>query len=120
MKKITLSIGLLAGILSSNAQDTTCFYFSKKRVIEFDYYKSEILKDTLQTEKYFDIIIGSNTVLCLDLNDEKNRLRKVISTCNDGNTQVDIFNSKDNVYYSPEGIVKVSVGRPRILFLGCK
>ena len=43
MKKLTLSIGLVAAILSAKAQDTTCTYFQGKRVIEFDYQTSEIL-----------------------------------------------------------------------------
>ena len=55
MKKLTLSVGLLMGILSANAQDTTCTYFTGKRVIEFNYYTSEILYETEQNSKYFKI-----------------------------------------------------------------
>ena len=53
-------------------------------------------------------------MLCLDLNDMKSRVRKVITTFFDGTTQEDILNSKDNVYYSPRGTVKVQVGKPRL------
>ena len=42
MKKLTLSIGLVAAILSAKAQDTTCTYFKGKKVYEFDYQKSWI------------------------------------------------------------------------------
>ena len=54
MKKITLSIGLLIGILTSNAQDTTCTYFIGERVIEFDYQTSTPLFETIQTSKYYE------------------------------------------------------------------
>ena len=113
MKKITLSIGLLAGILTSNAQDTTCTYFKGKRVIEFNYQTSKILYETEQTSRFYDIELEYGDVLCLDLSDEKKRTRKVITTFFDGSTREDILNSKDNVYYSPQGAVKISVGRPR-------
>ena len=114
MKKLTLSIGLVAAILSAKAQDTTCTYFYKKRVIEFDYQTSEILKDTFHYEKFFDIEVRYGDVLCLDLNDENNRVRKVKTTFFDGTTKQNILDSKDNIYYSPQGATKVSVGRPRL------
>ena len=43
MKKLTISIALVAGIMSAKAQDTTCTYFTGKRVVEFNYYTSKIL-----------------------------------------------------------------------------
>tara|TARA_R100000808_G_C2093711_1_gene113151 strand:+ start:300 stop:656 length:357 start_codon:yes stop_codon:yes gene_type:complete len=113
MKKLTLSVGLLMGILSANAQDTTCTYFTGKRVIEFNYYTSEILYETEQNSKYFKINIKYGDVLCLDFSDEKVRTRKVITTFFDGSTREDILDSKDNVYYSPRGAVEVLVGKPR-------
>ena len=114
MKKLTLSIGLVAAILSTKAQDTTCTYFKGKRVLEFDYQTSEILHETKQDVRYFDIEVKYGNVLCLHLSDDKNRVRKVITTFFDGSTQKDILNSKDNVYYTPRGTEKVSVGKPRI------
>ena len=107
MKKITLSVGLLIGILTSNAQDTTCTYFTGKRVIEFDYYTSEILYEKKQNSKYYEINLKYGDVLCLDLSDEKNRTRKVITTFFDGSMREDVLDSKNNVYYSPRGTVKV-------------
>tara|TARA_R100001463_G_C3429957_1_gene211294 strand:- start:109 stop:465 length:357 start_codon:yes stop_codon:yes gene_type:complete len=114
MKKLTLSIALVAGILSAKAQDTTCTYFTGKRVIEFNYYTSEILHDSVQNSKYYEINIKYGDVLCLDLSDEKKRTRKVITTFFDGSTREDILNSKDNIYYSPRGATKISVGKPKI------
>ena len=34
MKKLTLSVGLLIGVMSMKAQDTTCTYFTGKQVFE--------------------------------------------------------------------------------------
>ena len=115
MKKITLSIGLVAAILSAKAQDTTCTYFQGKRVIEFDYQTSEILYEVEQKTRYHDIEVKYGDVLCLDLSDNKNRLRKVIITYFDGETRADIVDSKDNVYFSPQGVTKVSVGKSKFI-----
>jgi len=118
MKKITLSIGLIAGILTSNAQDTTCTYFTGKNVIEFDYYTSEILYETKQNSRYYDIKVKYGDVLCLDLSDHKNRVRKVKITFFDGESITETVKSKDNVYYSPKGTAKVSVGKPKFMIVG--
>jgi len=114
MKKITLSIGLLAGILTSSAQDTTCTYFTGKQVIEFDYQTSTPLFETIQTSKYYEITIKNNNVLCLDLSDKQNTTRKVISFFSDGSKRKDVLDSKDYVYFSPPGTVKVLVGEPKL------
>jgi hypothetical protein len=113
MKKITLSIGLVAGILSASAQDTTCTYFKGKRVIEFNYQTSKILYETKQYSRFYDIEVKYGDVLCLDFSDEKPRTRKVITTFFDGSTREDVLNSEDNVYFSPRGAVKVLVGRSK-------
>ena len=117
MKKLTLSIGLVAAILSAKAQDTTCTYFKGKRVIEFDYQTSEIIYEVEQKTRYYDIKVKYGDVLCLDLSDKKRKIRKVITTFFDGETIVDILDSGDNVYYSPRGTVKVSVGKSRNIIL---
>ena len=115
MKKLTLSIALVAGIMSAKAQDTTCTMFQKERVLEFDYQTSEIIYEVEQRTKYFDIEVKYGDVLCLDLSDNKNRTRKVIITYFDGETRTDILDSKDNVYFSPQGTTKVSVGKPKFI-----
>ena len=117
MKKITLSIGLVAAILSAKAQDTTCTYFKGKRVIEFDYQTSEIIYEVEQKARYYDIEVKYGNVLCLDLSDEKLKIRKVITTFFDGETITDILDSGDDYYYSPKGAVKVSVGKSRNIIL---
>ena len=117
MKKLTLSIGLVAAILSAKAQDTTCTYFKGKRVIEFDYQTNEIMYEVEQKTRYYDIEIKYGNVLCLDLSDKKNKIRKVITTFFDGTTVVEILDSDDKVYYSPQGTTKISVGKSRNIIL---
>ena len=53
MKKVTLSVGLLIGVMSMKAQDTTCTYFTGKRVLEFNYYTNEILYEKVHNSKYY-------------------------------------------------------------------
>ena len=113
MKKLTLTIGLVAAILSAKAQDTTCTYFKGKRVIEFNYQTSEVIYEVKQYTKFFDITVKYGDVLCLDFSDEKTRTRKVITTFFDGSTREDVLDSEQAVYFSPQGATKVSVGRPR-------
>ena len=113
MKKLTLSVGLLIGVMSMKAQDTTCTYFVGKRVIEFDYYMDTILYEKVHDSKYYEINLTYGDVLCLDFSDEKVRTRKVITTFFDGSTNEQVLDSKNNVYYSPRGTVKVLVGKPK-------
>ena len=117
MKKITISIALLASVLALKAQDTTCTYFMDKEVVEFNYYTSEALSREIQQTKYYDIEVKYGDVLCLDLSDTKRRVRNVITTFFDGTTNKQILKSNDYVYYSPRGASKVSVGRPRTILL---
>ena len=136
MKKLTLSIGLLVGVLSSNAQsqcdsvternklqtaDTLCTYFTGNRVLEFNYYTSKIINEVNfkqeKTGKYFEVEIPYGDVLCLHLSDKKNRVRTVIATYFDGTTEKNILTSKDNVYYSNLGVVKVQVGAARTILI---
>ena len=114
MKKLTLSIGLVAAIMSAKAQDTTCTYFTGKEVYEFDYQMDTILYWEEQTTKFYDIKVKYGNTLCLDLSDNKNRVRKVITTFFDGTTRKDILDSKNEVYFTPRGVTKVSVGKPRL------
>ena len=110
---------MLCSILSilfftAYSQDTSCTYFTGQRVIEFDYYTSEILFELEQEERFYKIELTYGNVLCLDLSDEKKRFRKVITEYFDGEVTEQFLESKDNVYFSPRGAVRVSVGRPTI------
>ena len=112
MKKLTLSIGLVAAILSAKAQDTSCTYFTGKEVYEFDYQMDTILSVDEQTTRFYTIKIEDNQVLCLDLSDKKNRVRKVIVKYSDGSSKKQILKSKNNVYYTGFNAVEVKVGKP--------
>ena len=67
-----------------------------------------------QTTKFFEIEITYGNVLCLDLSDDKKRFRKVITEYFDGEVIEQFLDSQDEVYFSPRGTVKISVGRPTI------
>ena len=43
MKKITLSVALLASVLTAKAQDTICTMVKLDEVIEFNYKTSEVI-----------------------------------------------------------------------------
>ena len=136
MKKITLSIGLLVGVLSGSAQsqcdsvternklqkaDTLCTYFTGNRILEFNYYTNKIVGEVdfkqAKTGRYFEIEIPYGDALCLHLSDKKNRVRTVIATYFDGTTEKNILTSKDDVYYSNLGVVKVQVGKARTVLI---
>ena len=114
MKKLILCSILTILFFNAYSQDTSCTYFSGKEVYEFDYQMDTILYWEEQTTKFFEIEITYGNVLCLDLSDHKKRFRKVITTFFDGSSREDILESKDDVYYSPQGAVKISVGKPTV------
>ena len=118
MKKLLLCSILSILFANAYSQDTTCTYFNyfnNKRVIEFDYKTSEILKDTLQENKgFYEIHVEYGNVLCLHFDDQKKRFRKVVTEFFDGAKMEEILDSKDHVYFSPKGAEKVFVGRPTI------
>ena len=104
MKKLTLSIGLVAAILSAKAQDTTCTYFKGKEVYEFDYQMDTILWWEEQTTKFYDIEVKYGNTLCLDLSDDKNRVRKVITTFFDGTKRQDTTTGSSSKRSSSRGV----------------
>jgi len=114
MNKIALTIALVFGFTIANAQDTTCTYFDGLRVLEFDYYKTEILYEEQNFSEYFDVYVRYGDVLCLHLSDKKDYVRKVIVTYFNLSTQAHILDSKNYVYFSPNNIIKVSVGKPKL------
>ena len=71
MKKLTISIGLVAALLSAKAQDTTCTMFKGKKVLEFNYYTSEVINTTEDVSKCYEIDVKYGDVLCLDFLDNK-------------------------------------------------
>ena len=116
MRKITLSIALVATILSAKAQDTTCTMVRGKETIEFNYQTNKII-DRKDYEGNVYIEVGYREILCLHLYDDKLRVRKVIITYPDGEQVVEVLDSKDNVYYSPIGPVTMEVKKPKFMIL---
>ena len=115
MKKITLSIALLIGVLTSNAQDTICTMVRLHEVINFNHNPTQIISRYDNNEDVF-IEVGINKVLCLHLYDEKYGLRKVTNYYEDGTTYEQILDSKQHVYYSTSlDIVKVKVTKPMLI-----
>jgi|TARA_R110000744_G_scaffold313552_1_gene420731 hypothetical protein len=114
MKKITLSVALLASVLALKAQDTTCTYFKGKNVYEFNYQNDSIIGVDTQTTKFYTIEVKYGSILCLDLSDGKKRFRKVVTTFFDGETATEVLDSENDIYFSPQGTVKVSVSKPRL------
>ena len=123
MKKITLSVAVLANVLAAKAQDTLCTYFSGDNVYEFDYQADTVLysvpfklggeNQETQIGKFYQIDLRYGDVLCLDLQDEKNRVRKVITEYFDGTQDVSVLDSKNDTYYSRQGVTRVLVGKPK-------
>ena len=114
MKKLMLCSILSILFFNAYSQDTTCTYFSGKEVYEFDYQMDTILYWEEQTTKFFEIEITNGNILCLDLSDDKKRFRKVITEYFDGEVIEQFLDSQDEVYFTPRGTVKISVGRPTI------
>jgi hypothetical protein len=108
MKKITLSVALLALVLTAKAQDTTCTMIKPNKVIEFDYKTSEIIN----IDNYSGIVfieVKDGEVLCLHLYDNKRRKRKVTITYPNGEQVVQRLDSESNVYFTQIGPLTVDV-----------
>ena len=108
MKKITLSVALLASVLTAKAQDTICTMVKTDQVLEFNYQTSEII----DKEDYSGIVfieVKSGEVLCLHLYDKKKNKRKVTITYPNGEQVVQKLQSKDNVYFTKIGPLTVDV-----------
>ncbi|MDC3306155.1 hypothetical protein OAV36_04435 [Flavobacteriales bacterium] len=114
MKKLMLCSILSVLSINAYSQDTSCTYFVGERVIEFNYYTDTILYEVEQEEKFYEIELTYGNVLCLDLSDGKKRFRKVVTEYFDGDVIEQFLDSKDNVYFSPRGSIKISVGKPSL------
>jgi len=108
MKKITLSVALLASVLTAKAQDTICTMVQLDRVLEFNYQTNEIINKEYYSGIVF-IEVKDGEVLCLHLYDKKNRKRKVTVTYPDGEQFVEKLNSENDVYFTKIGPLTVDV-----------
>jgi hypothetical protein len=111
MKKLTLSIGLLAGILTSNAQDTTCFLFKDSLVYSFD--NKNYLKSTKKfKEQFYTIKVNEKNVLGVDLYDEKVCVRLITVIYKDNSHKNFLSDSFDTTYYFGPNVQQVRVSLP--------
>ena len=108
MKKLTLSIGLVAAMLSSKAQDTICTMIQPNRAIEFDYKTNQIVLTTPCSSDYY-IYVRKNEVLALHLYDKVDATREIITTFPDNSQLNNVFESKSNLYYRPTGPCVVTI-----------
>tara|TARA_R100000773_G_C4215936_1_gene114686 strand:- start:97 stop:438 length:342 start_codon:yes stop_codon:yes gene_type:complete len=111
MKKLTLSIGLLTGILTSNAQDTTCFLFKDSLVYIFD--NKNKLKNTKKfKEQFYTIKANKNNILGVDLYDEKVCVRLITVIYKDNSHKTFLSDSFDKTYYFDPKVLQVKVSLP--------
>ena len=108
MKKITLSVALLASVLTAKAQDTICTMVKADEVLEFNYQTSEVIERGNYKGTVF-IEVGNKEVLCLHLYDGKRRKREVITKYPNGEQSAQRLQSKDNVYFTKLGPLTVDV-----------
>jgi hypothetical protein len=99
MKKLKLSVIALSLALNSFSQinDTTYTMLMKKVVLEFDYKTTDVLS--------YEEVNGKVTV------------RKVIFEYANGKYVKKILDSKDNIYFSEEGPLKITIGPARLMIL---
>ena len=93
MKKLTLSIGLVAVMLSTKAQDTI-------RI------KLDLTYEVLDLQP---IYIPDNTRVMLWLKDKVNNTRKLTIYYPDGEITWKVLSSKDNIHVSPLGPFKLEI-----------
>tara|TARA_R100001082_G_C4252680_1_gene112116 strand:+ start:81 stop:440 length:360 start_codon:yes stop_codon:yes gene_type:complete len=116
MKKITLSVGLLASVLFGKAQeniDTNKYIVYNDTLITWldvkrNYYVKEYIKD--------DIILFNNLgeKTCIHLYDNSPKLRKIIIET-ETEQIINVFDSKDNVICSPSGRFNIIIKKPKLI-----
>ena len=111
MKKITLSIGLVAAILSAKSQATLNYMVTQTTVLQR--FTDKITDYKHNDSIFFDV--KENECITLHLYDKKLRTRKFITTYNNGKVTINILDSKDNLYLSPLGPFKLEIGKPKFI-----
>ena len=115
MKKITLSVGLLAAVLSSKAQDTVQFLITQKNVYQFEL---NTFNCVYQDDHNNDVVIlwaEENQVIKFQLNDGKPRTRKVYVTYPNGEVVYKILDSNNEIYATKIGPLKLEIGKSKFI-----
>ena len=114
MKKLTLSIGLVAAMLSAKSQDTTDIVITKTKVYQFEYKTTNCIKEYYHKNNII-LYATDNEVIKFHLFDNKLRTRKVFITYSNGETFYEILDSKDNIYSTKVGPFKLEIGNPKFI-----
>jgi len=94
--------------ITANAQDTTCVMITLDEILYFNFYTSEVI-DRKPNQGITTLKVKDSEVLCLHLYDEKRRYRDVTTIWEDGDHRHDIFESKDDVYFTPYGLGSIDI-----------
>jgi len=112
MKHI-LTIAFMLVCATISAQDTLCVMITPDEVITFDFQTSTVTNRVL-AEGITRLRVEPGEVMCLHLLDEKRRFRHVTTFYDDGDHSHEVFESKDNVYFSPLGYgLNIEVGESK-------
>ena len=114
MKKLTISIGLVAAILSAKAQDTTDIMITKQNVYYFERGTAVCIKKYPHNNDICFYAV-ENEVIDFHLYDNKLRTRKVFVTYPDGEVVSKILDSKNNIYTTKVGPFKLEIGKPKFI-----
>ena len=116
MKKITLSVGLLASVLFGKAQeniDTNKYVvYSDTLITWLDVKRNYYVKKHVENDIILFNDFGEKT--CIHLYDNKWRVRKVIMVT-ETEQIINEFDSKDNVICSPSGRFSIINKKPKML-----
>lgn len=108
---------MIGTITKSYSQDTICHYFIHDTVHEFNYDSSTIISTQIVAKYPYEIYVGNQQVLCLDLNDDKKRVRKIVILWPDEETTTQVLDSENDYYYTGKGPMTIFVGKPRRFIL---
>ena len=114
MKKLTLSVGLVVAILTAKPQDTTKIMISETKVYYCGNGKPTPYLHLTDNDKII-INVKFNEVLRLHLCDGELKTRKVFSIYSNGDSIINILNSKNNVYVSPIGPFRLEVDKSKFI-----
>jgi len=112
MKKITLTIGLVAAMLSTKAQDTTDVVVTKTKVYYFERGTTNCTKQYAHNNNIV-FYASEYEVIQFHLLDNKLRTRKVFITYPNGEVVYKILDSKNNVYVTKTGPLKLVIDTAR-------
>ena len=102
-------------MLTAKSQDTLHYSINKTTVYQWfnDEIDIRVSRYEHNNDIYFDV--KTNEILKLHLYDNKLRTRKFTTTYPNGNVTINILDSKNNVYFSPLGPIKIEIGNAKFI-----